>query len=154
MKLVSFAVAHKFQLKVSTCNGGLSYKKKKKKERKIACGRCKKWPLSYRSADTLEKERRLVTRLVSNMAARNVSFAKPKTPSFIEKFKEKVGYKESATVETKFETPDSSNLDDTEHTDEKPTVVLGSNVSEAEADAFLSRLKDEEEAEASAQGKV
>ena len=80
------------------------------------------------------------------MAARNVSFTKPKTPSFIEKFKDKVGYKESATVETKFEAPDSANLDDTEHTDEQPTVVLGSNVSEAEADAFLAGLRDEEEA--------
>ena len=78
------------------------------------------------------------------MAAKNVSFTKPETPSFIAKFKEKVGYKESATVETKFEEPGSSTLDDTEGVDEKPTVVLGSNVSEAEADAFLDRLKEEE----------
>lgn len=127
-------------------------KKKTKKKRKTLVGGAKNRPLSYWSADTFAKERGLVTRLISNMAARNVSFAKPKTPSFIEKFKEKVGYKESATVETKFETPDSSNLDDTEHTDEKPTVVLGSNVSEAEADAFLARLRDEGEVEASAQG--
>lgn len=84
--------------------------------------------------------------MVFNMAGRNVAFSKPKTPSFIEKFKEKVGYKEPDTVETKFEEPESSNLDDTERVDEKPTVVLGSNVTEAEADAFLERLKKEEEA--------
>lgn len=80
------------------------------------------------------------------MAGRNVAFTKPKTPSFIEKFKAKVGYQESATVETKFEESESSNLDDTEHADEKPTVVLGSNVSEAEADEFLARFKEEEDA--------
>ena len=79
------------------------------------------------------------------MAGRNVSFTQPKAPSFIEKFKEKVGYQESASVETKFKETESSNLDDTEHEDEKPTVILGSNVSESEADAFLTRLKEEEE---------
>lgn len=80
------------------------------------------------------------------MAGRNVSYLKPKTPSFIAKFKEKVGYQESATVETKFEEGKSSKLDDREHEDEKPTVVLGCNVSEAEADAFITRLKAEEDA--------
>lgn len=81
-----------------------------------------------------------------NMAGRNVSFLKPETPSFIKKFKDKVGYKESATVETKFEESASSKLDDRELEDEKPTVVLGANVSEAEADAFITRLKAEEDA--------
>ncbi|KAJ7374724.1 hypothetical protein OS493_005071 [Desmophyllum pertusum] len=80
------------------------------------------------------------------MAGKNISFLKPKTPSFIAKFKEKVGYQESDTVETKFEESDSSKLDNTEHEDEKPTVVLGSNVSEAEADDFITRLKAEEDA--------
>ncbi|CAH3124954.1 unnamed protein product [Porites lobata] len=78
------------------------------------------------------------------MAGRNVSFSKPKTPSFIAKFKEKVGYQESATVETKFQETETCNLDNREHEDEKPTVVLGSNVSEAEANAFLDRLKEDE----------
>ena len=78
------------------------------------------------------------------MAGRDVSYLKPKTPSFIAKFKEKVVYQESATVETKFEESESSKLDDREHEDEKPTVVLGSNVSEAEADAFITRLKAQE----------
>lgn len=78
------------------------------------------------------------------MAGRNVSFSKPKTPSFIAKFKEKVGYQESATVETKFQETETCNLDDREHEDEKPTVLLGSNVSEAEANAFLDRLKEDE----------
>lgn len=59
---------------------------------------------------------------------------------------EKVGYQETATVETKFEEAESSKLDDREYEDEKPTVVLGSNVSEAEADAFITRLKAEEDA--------
>lgn len=81
------------------------------------------------------------------MAARNVSFTKPKTPLFIENFKKKVGYKETATVETKFEEADSSNLDDTEVSDEKPTIILGSNVSETEAEEFLASLKEHEEAE-------
>ena len=80
------------------------------------------------------------------MAGKNISFLTPKTPSFIEKFKEKVGYQESATVETKFEESDASKLDDRENEDEKPTVVLGSNVSKAEADAYMSRLKAEEDA--------
>ena len=80
------------------------------------------------------------------MAGRNVSYLKPKMPSFIAKFKEKVGYQETATVETKFEEAESSKLDDREYEDEKPTVVLGSNVSEAEADAFITRLKAEEDA--------
>lgn len=80
------------------------------------------------------------------MAGRNVSYLKPKTPSFIAKFKEKVGYQEPDTVETKFEKPDSSKLDDQELEDEKPTVVLGSNVTEAEADAYITRLKAEEDA--------
>ncbi|KAL9974190.1 hypothetical protein ACROYT_G011201 [Oculina patagonica] len=80
------------------------------------------------------------------MAGRNVTYLKPKTPSFIEKFKEKVGYQEPDTVETKFEESDSSKLDDKEHEDEQPTVVLGSNVSEAEADAFMTQLKAEEDA--------
>lgn len=81
------------------------------------------------------------------MAGRNVSYLKPKTPSFIAQFKEKVGYKEPDTVETKFEKPNSSKLDDRELEDENPTVVLGSNVTQAEANVYLSRLKDEEEAE-------
>ncbi|XP_068678658.1 uncharacterized protein KIAA1143 homolog [Montipora foliosa] len=79
------------------------------------------------------------------MAAKNVSFTKPKTPSFIEKFKEKVGYQETATVETKLEGLDSSTLDDRELGDEKPIIILGSNVSEAEADEFLARMKEKEE---------
>lgn len=85
--------------------------------------------------------------VVFKMAARNVSFTKPKTPLFIENFKKKVGYKETATVETKFEEADSSNLDDTELSDEKPTIILGSNVSETEAEEFLASLKEHEEAE-------
>ena len=85
--------------------------------------------------------------VVFKMAARNVSFTKPKTPLFIENFKKKVGYKEAETVETKFEETDSSNLDDTELSDEKPTVILGSNVSETEAEEFLASLKEHEEAD-------
>ncbi|XP_074618054.1 uncharacterized protein KIAA1143 homolog [Acropora palmata] len=85
--------------------------------------------------------------VVFKMAARNVSFTKPKTPLFIENFKKKVGYKEAETVETKFEEADSSNLDDTELSDEKPTVILGSNVSETEAEEFLASLKEHEEAD-------
>ena len=81
------------------------------------------------------------------MAGRNVLYLKPKTPSFIAQFKEKVGYKEPDTVETKFEKPNSSKLDDRELEDENPTVVLGSNVTQAEANVYLSRLKAEEEAE-------
>lgn len=78
------------------------------------------------------------------MAGKNVSYLKPKTPSFIAQFKEKVGYKEPDTIEKKFEKPDSSKLDDRELEDESPTVVLGSNVSEAEANVYLSRLQAEE----------
>lgn len=78
-------------------------------------------------------------------AAKNNNIAKGEDKPA--QFKEKVGYKEPDTVETKFEKPNSSKLDDRELEDENPTVVLGSNVTQAEANVYLSRLKAEEEAE-------
>ena len=83
-----------------------------------------------------------------NMAGRNVSYIKPQTPSFIEKFKKKVGYQEAPSVETKFQKNESPFVEEPEREDEKPTVILGSNVSETEADAFLTeRLREEKNAD-------
>ena len=77
------------------------------------------------------------------MAGRNVSYVKQKTPSFIQKFKEQVGYKEGPDVETKRSTDISDTLDDNELEDEKPAVVLANNVSEVEATKFLEKLEAE-----------
>ena len=77
------------------------------------------------------------------MAGRNVSYVKQKTPSFIQKFKDQVGYKEGPDVNTKLGSQEPDSLDDNEQEDEKPTVVLENNVSEAEATKFLERLEKE-----------
>ena len=63
MKLVSFAVAHKFQLKVSTCNGGFSYPGVGSSVKKIA----------IRTNDNKIYERwPLLTGLFSCFRARNI----------------------------------------------------------------------------------
>lgn len=57
---------------------------------------------------------------------RNVAYNKPAEPSFLRAFKQKVGYKEPETIESKFDPPkiDESKLDDREdRPDEQPTVV-------------------------------
>lgn len=57
---------------------------------------------------------------------RNVAYNKPAEPSFLRAFKQKVGYKEPETIESKFDPPkiDESKLDDREdRAEEQPTVV-------------------------------
>lgn len=57
---------------------------------------------------------------------RNVAYSKPAEPSFLRAFKQKVGYKEPETIDSKFNPPkiDESKLDDREDgADEQPTIV-------------------------------
>ncbi|KAK3698592.1 hypothetical protein QZH41_004086 [Actinostola sp. cb2023] len=78
------------------------------------------------------------------MAGRDVHFVK-QTPAFIKNFKNQMGYKEPDDVESKFEKLEkSSKEDDEDHDCEKPTVVLGSNVTEEEANEFLAQRQEEE----------
>lgn len=57
---------------------------------------------------------------------RNIAYNKPAEPSFVRAFKQKVGYKEPESIESKFDPPkiDESKLDNREDKpEEQPTVV-------------------------------
>ncbi|XP_074597926.1 uncharacterized protein KIAA1143 homolog [Brevipalpus obovatus] len=78
------------------------------------------------------------------MSGRNrVMFSKPEEPAFLRKIKEKIGYQEGPTVDTKHEELPQANEDDfRDREDEKPVVVLLDNgkVDEDEAKAFIEKL--------------
>lgn len=57
------------------------------------------------------------------MSHRNLTYVKQDQPSFLRKFKERVGLKPEATVEDKRQAL-SDECNDTEKDDEKPTVVV------------------------------
>ncbi|EDO40520.1 predicted protein [Nematostella vectensis] len=83
------------------------------------------------------------------MAGRNISYTKQATPAFIQQFKERVGYKEPDNVDSKrAEAEKSQKEDEVDREGEQPVVVLGKNVSEAEAESFLaSQLENESQVE-------
>ncbi|XP_031560291.1 cilia- and flagella-associated protein 251-like [Actinia tenebrosa] len=82
------------------------------------------------------------------MAGRKIQYVQQETPSFIKNFKAQVGYKEPDNVESKFEKLEKSSNEEEEDRDgEKPVVILGSNVSEQEANEFLAKEREEEEEE-------
>lgn len=83
----------------------------------------------------------------------NISYIKPDEPKFLREIKEKVGYKEGPTIETKRAVlPEYSDDDeDTERNDEKPVVVVvnSGDLTAEEADA-IEKQKQQEEANAPA----
>lgn len=58
------------------------------------------------------------------MSKRNISFSKPAEPPFLKRLKEKIGYKEGPTVETKKEQLPIDNDVNDEIDDEKPVIVV------------------------------
>ncbi|XP_025115061.1 uncharacterized protein KIAA1143 homolog [Pomacea canaliculata] len=80
---------------------------------------------------------------------RNVQFVRDE-PSFIRQFKEKIGYKEGPTVDTKRQKLEFNNSDDDdspEKEDEKPVVVvLQSGDLTAEEVEKLQKIQEDEEA--------
>ncbi|XP_013775107.1 uncharacterized protein KIAA1143 homolog [Limulus polyphemus] len=55
---------------------------------------------------------------------RNITFSKPAEPSFLKKFKERIGYQEGPTVQTKKQLLPVDDTSDEERDDEKPLVVV------------------------------
>ncbi|XP_076248363.1 uncharacterized protein KIAA1143 homolog [Calliopsis andreniformis] len=82
----------------------------------------------------------------------NVSYIKPDEPKFLREMKEKIGYKEGPTIDTKREVlPQDSDDDRDEPIEEKPIVVVlnSGDLTAEEAEAFQKK-KEEEEANAPA----
>lgn len=78
------------------------------------------------------------------MAGRDVHFVK-QTPAFIKNFKSQMGYKEPDNVESKFKKLENSAKEDEEDKEgELPAMVLGSNVTEEEANEFLAKTLEDE----------
>ncbi|XP_077264525.1 uncharacterized protein KIAA1143 homolog [Temnothorax americanus] len=77
----------------------------------------------------------------------NISYIKPDEPKFLRELKEKIGYKEGPTVDTKREVlPEISDDEKEELTDEKPVVVIlnSGDLTAEEADAFKKQKEKEE----------
>ncbi|XP_017887654.1 uncharacterized protein KIAA1143 homolog [Ceratina calcarata] len=82
----------------------------------------------------------------------NVSYIKPNEPKFLREIKERIGYKEGPTIDTKREVlPQDSDNDEEERNEEKPVVVVlnPEHLTEKEAEAFKKK-KSEEDASAPA----
>lgn len=80
------------------------------------------------------------------MSRRNVSYVKPSEPAFLKRLKERVGFKEGPTIETKREElPVEENDEDAQ--DERPVVVVlkPGDLTEEEVNEYLNTLKDEAE---------
>ncbi|XP_024868845.1 uncharacterized protein KIAA1143 homolog [Temnothorax curvispinosus] len=77
----------------------------------------------------------------------NISYIKPDEPKFLRELKEKIGYKEGPTVDTKREVlPEIFDDEKEELTDEKPVVVIlnSGDLTAEEADAFKKQKEKEE----------
>ncbi|XP_078043410.1 uncharacterized protein KIAA1143 homolog [Augochlora pura] len=82
----------------------------------------------------------------------NVSYIKPDEPKFLRELKERAGYKEGPTIDTKREVlPEYSDDEKEEPMEEQPVVVVLSagDLTAEEADAFI-KQKEEENANAPA----
>ncbi|TGZ46808.1 Uncharacterized protein DBV15_06553 [Temnothorax longispinosus] len=76
----------------------------------------------------------------------NISYIKPDEPKFLRELKEKIGYKEGPTVDTKREVlPEIFDDEKEELTDEKPVVVIlnSGDLTAEEADAFKKQKEKE-----------
>ncbi|CAM1292675.1 KIAA1143 (predicted) [Pycnogonum litorale] len=81
------------------------------------------------------------------MSKRNVSFIKPKDPSFLKKLKVKVGYQPGPDINTKKEVHDFDDDDREDDNDENPTVVVlkEGDLSQNEVDEIIKTDKVGEE---------
>nr|XP_033328289.1 uncharacterized protein KIAA1143 homolog [Megalopta genalis] len=82
----------------------------------------------------------------------NVSYIKPDEPKFLRELKERVGYKEGPTIDTKREVlPEFSDDEKEDPVEEQPIVVVLStgDLTAEEADAFIKK-KEKEDANAPA----
>ncbi|XP_070574660.1 uncharacterized protein KIAA1143 homolog [Ptychodera flava] len=97
---------------------------------------------------------------------RNVAYTKPSEPTFLSKFKEKIGYKEGPTIDTKKqshpEDDDSYSDEDNrpENEDERPTIVAlkEGDLSQEEAEHYAKvtgkKLEDLGKDDSPADGKI
>ncbi|XP_015586043.1 uncharacterized protein KIAA1143 homolog [Cephus cinctus] len=82
----------------------------------------------------------------------NISYIKPEEPKFLREMKERIGYKEGPTIETKREAlPEDSDDEEQIRKEEEPTVVVlnSGDLTAEEADTFKHE-KEQEEANAPA----
>lgn len=76
----------------------------------------------------------------------NVSYEKPHEPSFLKEFKQRIGYQEPPTIDSKramIRIDDDNDDEQEDREDERPTVVLQKqdDLTEAEAKIILSQQK-------------
>ena len=70
----------------------------------------------------------------------NVEFLERPTPKFLQKFRAQAGLESQPTIDSKIsKSGDASDEDDILKEDEKPSICLAENVSEAEAADFMKR---------------
>ncbi|XP_012285172.1 uncharacterized protein KIAA1143 homolog [Orussus abietinus] len=77
----------------------------------------------------------------------NVAYLKPEEPKFLRELKEKIGYKEGPTVDTKREAlPEATAEDYEDREEEKPVVVVlkSGDLTADEAQAYQDKQEEEE----------